>query len=387
VKILLICDCPLSIRDRIPRLRDSVDSLGFSFGIMPSESGRHFLAVATGRPIARRQSPLEKTSGFTLIELLLAMAVLALMAVMMLSVTSSAQKIAKQTTSRTEQFREGRRAFERINQRLSQATLNTYWDYVDSSGRPRTTSNATTFTPFKYARMSELRYLQTNSSSLTAPGGGTMVGNSVFFQAPLGKSETNSLAGLNSLLNTTGFYIKKSDDSALRPATVSASKTRYRLFELTEPAENLTIYSLTSGNATTTSTAWFTTPLAVTGNSRRLADNIVALLFEAQYLDPDPNSVKKPPYYDYTSAPTSAGVSSNQTQTIRENNLPPTVRVTMIALDEPSARRVAEESITLTDATDDTSLATLEKNLTDSRLNYRKFQSTVSIGSSKWSSR
>lgn len=344
---------------------------------MPSERGNHFLAVATDRPIALRQSPIEKTSGFTLIELLLAMAVLALMAVMMLSVTSSAQKIAKQTTSRTEQFREGRRAFERINQRLSQATLNSYWDYVDSSGRPRTTSNATTFTPNKYSRISELRYLQTNASSLTAPSGGTMVGNSVFFQAPLGKSDT--LSGLNSLLNTTGFYIKKSDDSALRPATVPTSKTRYRLFELTEPSENLTIYSLTSGNATTTSTAWFTTPLAVTGNSRRLADNIVALLFQAQYQNASgtPNSA-----FNYSSVPRGAA-----TQPIEENNLPPNVRVTMIALDEPSARRVAEESITLTDATDDASLATLEKNLTDNRLNYRKFQSTVSIGPAKWSSR
>ena len=377
MKIFLIGDCPLSIRDRIPRLRDTVDSLGFFFGIMPSKRGNRFLAVATERPIARRQSPIEKTSGFSLIELLLAMAVLALMAVMMLSVTSSAQKIAKQTTSRTEQFREGRRAFERINQRLSQATLNTYWDYVDSSGRPRTTSNATTFTPNKYARMSELRYLQTNSSSLTAPGGGTMVGNSVFFQAPLGKSDT--LSGLNSLLNTTGFYIKKSDDSALRPATVSESKTRYRLFELTEPAENLTIYSLTSGNPTTTSTAWYTTPLAVTGNSRRLADNIVALLFQAQYQNASGTPTSA---FNYTSTP--RGLSS---QPIEENNLPPTVRVTMIALDETSARRVVDENITLTDATDDTSLATLEENLTDKGLNYRKFQSTVSIGPSKWSSR
>jgi uncharacterized protein (TIGR02599 family) len=376
VKILLIGNCPLSIRDGIPRLRDSVDSLGFSCGIMASERGRHFLAVATGRPIARRQSLLEKPSGFTLIELLLAMSVLALMAVMMLSVTSSAQKIAKQTTSRTEQFREGRRAFERINQRLSQATLNTYWDYVDSGGSPRVAGN-TAFTPFKYARMSELRYLQTNSSSLTAPGGGTMVGNSVFFQAPLGKSDT--LSGLNSLLNTTGFYIKKSDDSVLRPATVSASKTRYRLFELTEAAESLTIYSLTSGNAATTSTAWFTTPLAVLGNSRRLADNIVALLFQAQYQNASGTPTSA---FNYTSTP--RGLSS---QPIEENNLPPNVRVTMIALDETSARRVAEESITLTDATDDTSLALLEKNLTDSRLNYRKFQSTVSIGPSKWSSR
>lgn len=343
---------------------------------MPSEKDQHCLAVATGRQISRRQSPIEKTSGFTLIELLLAMSVLALMAVMMLSVTSSAQKIAKQTTSRTEQFREGRRAFERINQRLSQATLNTYWDYVDEDGDPRVAGNAN-FIPFKYARISELRYLQTNSSSLTAPGGGTMVGNSVFFQAPLGKSDT--LSGLNSLLNTTGFYIKRSDDSALRPATVPTSKTRYRLFELTEPSENLTIYSLTSGNATTASTAWFTTPLAAPGNSHRLADNIVALLFQAQYKDADGKPIAK---FNYSSAP-----RGEETQPIEENNLPPNVRVIMIALDEPSARRVADENITLTEATDKDSLESLEKNLTDNRLNYRKFESTVSIGPAKWSSR
>ena len=337
-------------------------------------------------PIANRQSKIANPSAFTLIELLVSMAVLALMAAMMLSVTSSAQKIARQTTSRTEQFRESRRAFERMNQRLSQATLNTYWDYVDSTGQPRTAGTATTFTPNKYCRISELRYLQTNASSLAAPRGGTMVGNGVFFQAPLGKSDTSAVAGLNSLLNTTGFFIERGNDSTLRPTTVSASKTRYRLYELTEPTENLTIYSLTSGNASYKLAAWLTTPLAVPGNSHRLADNIVALLFQAQYSIPGPNGTSTPTSsFLYSSTPISAGTSGNQT--ITENNLPPNVRVTMIALDEPSARRVADGSITLTDATDDTTLAQLEKDLTDNRLNYRKFESTVRIGPAKWSAK
>jgi hypothetical protein len=59
----------------------------------------------------------------------------------------------------------------------------------------------------------------------------------------------------------------------------------------------------------------------------------------------------------------------------------------MIALDEPSARRVEDGSITLTDAANDASLAVLEGELMDKRLNYRKFESTVSIGPAKWSSR
>jgi len=321
-------------------------------------------------------------SAFTLIELLVSMAVLALMAVMMLSVTSSAQKIARQTTSRTEQFREGRRAFERINQRLSQATLNTYWDYVDASGKPRTTNNAT-FTPNKYFRISELRYLQTNASQLAAPRSGTMAGNAVFFQAPLGKSDT--LSGLNSILNTTGFFIEKGSDSTLLPATVSAFKNRYRLYELTEPAENLTIYKKTSGNSAVTGIDWLVDsgnnswPLANASYSHRLADNIVALLFQAQYKDASGTPTAA---FNYSSAP-----KGSATQPIEENNLPPNVRVTMIALDEPSARRVADGRITLTDATDDTKLAQLEKDLTDNRLNYRKFQSTVRIGPAKWSAK
>ncbi len=105
-------------------------------------------------------------SGFTLVELIVAMAVLSMMGIFMLSVVGTAQNVAKQTTSRTEQYREARRAFERINQRLSKATLNTYWDYVDASGNPRTTATAANFTPSKYFRVIELRYLQTNATSL-----------------------------------------------------------------------------------------------------------------------------------------------------------------------------------------------------------------------------
>ncbi|MCX6971137.1 MAG: prepilin-type N-terminal cleavage/methylation domain-containing protein [Verrucomicrobia bacterium] len=340
-----------------------------------------YCSARTPSKVAKRQSKIknQKSPAFTLLELLVAMAVLGLMAVMMLSLTSSAQKIAKQTSSRTEQFREGRRAFERINQRLSQATLNSYWDYVDSSGSPRTAATATSFTPNKYFRISELRYLQTNAASLTAPRGGTMVGSSVFFQAPLGKADDGNLSGLNSLLNTVGFFIERGDDSKLRPETVSASKTRHRLYELTEPTENLTIYTKTSGNATYSGKEWYETPLDEPANSHRLADNIVALLFEAQYRNASGTPTTA---FNYTSAPRGAA-----TQPIEENNLPPNVRVTMIAVDETSGRRIADGNITLTDATDDASLALLEKDLTDNRLNYRKFESTVSIGPAKWSSK
>ena len=317
--------------------------------------------------------------GFSLVELLVAMAVLALMSVLMLSITSAAQRLAKQTTSRVEEFREARRAFERVNQTLSLATLNPYFDYVNSSGQPRTTNNASTFVPSKYFRLSELRYLQTNASSLTAPHGGTNAGLAVFFQAPLGKSNTNTLTGLNSLLNTIGYYVEQSSDSTLRPSTVSSSKTRYRLFELIEPSESLTIYSLTSGNATTNTTVWFTTPLTNAAYSHSLANNIVALVFQAQYTDTNSSPIST---NNYTSTPL-----GNATQSIQENNLPPNVRVSMVAVDEPSARRIVDMNLTLTNAIDDTSLSALETQLGSKHLNYRRFQSTVSIGPAKWSSK
>lgn len=322
--------------------------------------------------------PHKAPAAFSLIELLVAMAVLSLLATLLLVMTSSAQGIAKQVASRTEQFREARRAFDRINQRLSQATLNPYWDYVDASGQPRTPANAANFNPRGYARLSDLRYIQTNAASLTSPRGGTLAGQSVFFQAPLGKTENATFSSLTSSLNTVGYFLDKGSDQAIRPPVVQGpGKVRYRLFELVEPTEALTIYSLTSGNALYDGANWFTQPLAVASSSHRLAENIVALLFLAQYKDAngDPKAT-----HSYTSSP-----RGSTTQPVEENNLPPSVRVTMLALDEISARRVTDQNIALPDAIDDASLQALEDLLRSQQLNYRKFESTVSIGASAWS--
>ena len=320
-----------------------------------------------------------ESSGFSLLELLVAMAVLAIMGAVMVSITSSVQKVSRQTMAHAEEFRESRRAFDRINQRLSLATLNTYYDYINASGQPRTTANAAIFTPANYARISELRYLQTNASGLTAPRGGRMTGLAVFFQAPTGKADTNSLDGLNSLLNTVGYFVEKGGDESLRPPTITKTSDRYRLFELVQPTENLSIYSRTSGAATYSGTDWLTVPLANTNYSQRLADNIVALVFRAIYPNSDGNWQTNTLY---SSAP--RGLSS---QPIEENNLPPQVGVTMIAVDEASAQRIADMGLTLIDAKTDTELQDLELQLSENRLGYRRFESVVSIGPAKWSAK
>ena len=328
--------------------------------------------------------------GFSLVEILVAMAILIMMCSMIVSLTSSAQKVMKQTTARVDQFREARRAFERINQRLSQATLNTYWDYVDANGNARTVATSGTFVPNRYARISELRYYQTGTNAanvtpvaLTAPHGGTLIGQAVFFQAPVGFTTSGTLSSMNSLLNTVGYFLESGSDTNLRPSTVSATKNRYRLFELIEPTENLTIYSLTSGSSSYNGTAWFTTPMAPTNAaySHRLADNIVALLFQAQYTDASGNPVTM---YKYSSAPSAF---TSGTQAITDNNLPPNVHVTMLAVDETSARRIQDQNIPIIDAQNDDDVNALEATLQSKKLNYCKFETTLTIGASKWSAK
>ena len=317
--------------------------------------------------------------GFTLLELLVAMAVLAIFGVVLVSITGSVQRVSRQTMAHAEEFRESRRAFDRINQRLSQATLNVYYDYVDASGQPRTSTTATAFIPASYARVSELRYLQTNASAFSAPRGGTMVGQAVFFQAPTGKSDTDSLSGLNSLLNTVGYFVEKGSGASLLPPTVTQSKNGFRLFELVQPTENLSIYSKTSGAATYSGTDWVSDPLSKTNYSYHLAENIVALVFRAIYPDASGNWKTNTAY---SSAP-----RGSANQPIEENNLPPKVGVTMIAVDEASARRIADSGISLTDAKSDSELKQLEQQLSDNHLGYRRFESVISIGPAKWSAK
>jgi uncharacterized protein (TIGR02599 family) len=293
---------------------------------------------------------------------------------------SSVQKVTRQTSSKVEQFRESRRAFDRINQRLSQATLNTYYDYVDSQGNPRTAANAASFNPSRYARVSELRYLQTNADLFKPQRNGEMKGHTVFFQAPLGQANANNLSGLDSLLNTIGYYIEKGDDSKLQPPPVKSAglptRNRYRLYECVQPAENFSVYKHTSGQATNASTEWVEDALTEQ-KTHPLAENIVALVFSAIYPDIDGN---------WTNAPSYSSAPRNQTtQAIEENNLPPKVRVGMIAVDEPTASRIEAEGIDLADPKNFVELQTLEDDLIENNLNFRRFESTVTIGPAKWS--
>ena len=334
--------------------------------------------------LARGRRP--NSGAFTLIEVLVSCAVLALLLVLMLSMTDQVQKTYRQTQGKAEQFREARVAFESITRRLSQATLNTYWDYDSPTS------------PTKYLRQSELRF-RCGRASVILPAGMSSSTQAVFFQAPFGfTSNSTSYGGMESLLNTWGYFIEFGGDAALRPPVVNTAgvpeKYRFRLYEMMEPSENLSVYKYTSGNATYNALTWFQDPLNQTNRSSRvLAENIIALIF----LPIDPANAALTTDYQYDTSPD----GSTSTQTWSEHQLPPYFQVTMVAIDEASARRLQSGSTapdfglaslfqTVGDVTNEANpgyakdLKTLRGNLAAQKISYRVFTTKVSINGAKW---
>ena len=346
-----------------------------------------------------------KSSGFTLVELLVSTALIALIALLLVTMTNSTASTWRYTTGRIEQFRGADTAFEAMTRRLSQATLNTYWDY-DSPTKPT-----------KYLRQSDLRFI---AGGMTVAGVGAkpLLTNSpvrrptqgVFFQAPLGYvDDAANFSGLDNLLNTWGYYVEFRDEVIARPAFISQpARYRYRLMELMQPSNSLSIYKFTSGNAATSiAKDWFSAalptsavaPVATTPPPppllvHALADNVIALVVLPKLSKKeDPTGIQLSPAFAYDSAPK---VPRDTPQPITENQLPPIVQVTLVAIDEISAARMANgltppaldaslDAIFLASTKFDADLVTLQKTLTDQRISYRVFTSNVSIRGAKWS--
>ena len=426
-----------------------------------------------------RAAPRPK-DAFTLVELLVSMVVLLLIMVMMATISNQISTVWKQANSRSETFRQAREGFEAMTRRLSQATLNTYYDYYDSSTPPRLVSYYATnttgqFVPTQYLRTSELRFI---SGLATALINGTASGNAgsnpmpewsthaVFFQAPFGYTETTlsnapSYNGIPNMLNTWGYYTEYYNNQRFKPGFVVTAENatgqvvphnRFRLMELNEPSEDLTLYQTTSAYKGATSPTfgptlqsgdenglnWYQVPLAntTTGYSHVLAENIIALILRPQLSRQDTTARKlagnsnalSPNYsYDSTASSNYAGtmgplsVNGNLPDDPKtslpdagidpKNQLPPTVQVTMIAVDEPSAARL-EQMATAAGSTavkllgldqhfasvsdtpsDDPSnthgyasdLQAVETTLINNHLVFRVFTSQVPIRSAHWS--
>ncbi len=332
---------------------------------------------------ALRQRESDSQGAFTLLEVLVAFAVFSLLLTALLTITS---RVTALISAPQPSFQEARTAFETMNRILSQAVLNTYWDY-DSIQNPR-----------KYLRASELHFVVGAGGTLTSMNG--VSGSAVFCQAPLGVTGNGSFKARAALLNNVGFYVQKSASKdtpgfvGLAPAETAAS----RLWMFLEPAEETRTLSVFNGDAQSKSRLdWLADGLQRQDNHHILANNVALLLIRCSYRDANGNTVVS---YAYDSRPKDDAWKTAGKQPVEMHQFPEALQLTLIALDERTAQFLREHANyelipsdrdLFVDAADYAEDIAALKQYFDSRpfggrlLGYRIFEATVDIGSAKWS--
>ena len=345
-----------------------------------------------------------QSGGFTLVEVLVASAILVAMLGFLLVVMDQTARIWSGTSAKVEQFREARTGFERVTTRLSQATLNTYWDYDYNTASPPV--------PTRYARRSELRFIAGSGATLLGnSGSAARVTHAIFFNAPLGITGSTNYEGLANALNTFGYFTELADDTGQRPPFITTAmiplRWRFRLMEFSQPTEKFNLYQFTSGTPTApnlastyTGTDWFKTDVNSSAVLKRvITENVIALIITPRLAKADEalqspsNATHSPlaPNYGYDSTGTNANPQLNP-----KNQLPPVVQLTMVAIDDRSAEKLDLTGVAQADVfkmatlfTDTrnltTDLATLEGTLAARHLRYRIFTTNVHIRAAKWS--
>lgn len=350
--------------------------------------------------------------AFTLVELLASMAVLSVLMVILAQVLSDTQRSWGRAKARTEEFREARSAFDGIAARLTQATLNSYWGYkLDGNGNP-----------VLYQRQSELHYVNGPVMTLL-PAGTPAAGHAVFFQAPLGQclDETGAVAstpaGLENLLNGWGWYALYESDLPRRPdflvsGSAHPEKKRFRLMEFRQTTEKLSLFQLTPDPKGGTMPIpwieaqtgkdnlykWFRDTLAA--DSQPVAENILAILIQPVWPSPAGQtgaSTDAAPGYIFDTRrhqwPDGTALAYRS-----RHQLPPMLRLTLIALDErdwggldsEQADELAEALRELVNARlfklaadYEKDLQQLEAELGRRRLSFRIFSTAVQIPAAK----
>jgi len=388
--------------------------------------------------------------AFTLVELLVAMTLLIIITGIVVQITNQTSNIWLGATARIQAFQEARAGFESLTRKLSQATLNTYYDYYNQSGTARNQISGSAalaaFVPYTYDRYSELHFISGQARTLLSGTSITTQTHAVFFQAPLGYSASSSYQELDNALNACGYFLQFDMDRATVPSHVSLApgykpRYRFRLMEMTQPTEALGIYdpAVTAASpAHSKDCDWFVNNTGT--NSRMIAENVIALVLLPK-LPPaqdDPSAggqgVTMAPKYNYNSRiPLNAAtdpttnptltdfpgdsfnaypMGSGTTQTMtRHAQLPPTMRVVMIVIDETSAARIQGSGTTVPPAIDlshttpplfvdatqlDNDVQKVEDicnaksgNLTGNttRLTHRVFNTDIIMRDSKWSNK
>lgn len=319
------------------------------------------------RPLNRRL-----VRAFTLLEAMVSAAVFALILSMLLGVISQTSSVTKSASNKISAFQGARAAFDLMARNVSQATLNAYWDYDQIPS------------PTRYLRKSELHFLLGNAGDPPFPGTpGT--GQAMFFQAPSGVTgDPASYGGLETLLNAMGYFVDYRDqDNLPAPFSPPAPVYRFRLMQAVQPTENLNVYNNTTG------TAWIAD---VAGSATPIADNVICLIiWPRRSPEDDPDGLTLASNFAYDSRDNALNIPQPGTA----NQLPPTVQLTIVAMDETSAARFCRSSSPPAEITSSMNglfetaanyaadLVTLEGRLADNKINFRTFAVTVPIRESK----
>jgi uncharacterized protein (TIGR02599 family) len=311
-------------------------------------------------------------AGFTILEVMVASAVFVLLLGLLMSTISQTSTVTRRATEKVSAFQGARSAFELLTSKLSQATMNSYWDYDSPT------------TPTKYIRKSELHFVVGPAGQTPLPGtSGT--GQAVFFQAPGGASENPTYGGMENLLNAYGYYIQYEQEDELPFRTSSTLKYRYRLMQAIVDTEDLQVYSSNE----ITGKDWIKDY-----NSAVLAENIVYMaIWPRKTASEDSTGATLTSNFSYNSR----NGASNSPQPETANQLPPTLQVTMVAIDETSAARFCTTSTPPTQITGalaglfqvsnttdfDADLDKLTTSLAQNNIQFRVFTSIVPMRESK----
>lgn len=342
-----------------------------------------------------------QAKGFSLIELLTAMTILSVLMLLMTSLLTQVQRSWRFGEERISQFREARVAFDLMTKNMSQATINTYWDYKYNDDNQVE----------EYKKRSELHFYANHARSVEGFLGlsGQTSGHVVFFQAPLGYSVR--YRNLNNLFNGRGYLVVHGDDRDFIPSFVENTTTRFRLMEFRPPAEANQVFQDAieelgeGGSGEQAFTKWWNQSLSGIGDGdfahylNPMAQNIILLLvtpmdtLETQGAQRYSGGSEIAPKYVYDSnEPVVQGV---------EQQVPPLVKVTMVAIDESTAVQLEEEfgeskpDIIPENLFQDTKdynedIQELIEHFNDrnqqgrTKINYRVFSTVVMLRSAKW---
>lgn len=324
--------------------------------------------------------------GFTLLEILVAMTISALLLVGLQQALSHASGQWRRTNESAKAFQDARAAFDSISRNLAQATLMVSYDYYNSDRVSRTqvasssgAAGLKSFVPERYGRFSDLHFR--SGKNLVAG----QHNHAIFFQAPLGFEESSGALPSSGQLNANGYFVKYGSDAQNRPPNVSQSvpepRNRFRLMRFFQPTERLDVYRDAS------STSWFKTPVDAGTDTHLLAENIIVFVLLPKLAEEQAGGGGVlAPAYEYDSR--AAWESSSQPAQMHQ--LPPIVRLLMVAIDETTAQRSPELGAAFQQLFKDPGkfeddLATVTSELQKQRANFKVFQSDIPIRSAKWS--